>query len=498
MIDILDILAIPTILILMGVLTIPVIKILHTKPRYFRELLIGWFLIGFALCVIAIANLSFKYFNLEPIVPFFNINIAGSQFLVFSSSFLVDALSVYIVVIFIIIGTIAVIYGVLSEKDRGQITERYYAVMLIVLAGLIGAALAGDLLTLFIFWEVSAAGSSFLMLYRKTPRSIHATLKYLVMIVIGSSFIMYGLSIVFSIAGTLNFWEVRNVLIIFNDKTLLLVAFGFIAGGYAIEAAIVPFHLWLPDAYTEAPASSSAFLSGLVDQGSYYVLLRVLIYILTPTVVVNWTTTIAVFAALSMIVGNLRALTEVNIKRLVAYICVADVGYNLVAISSMTPVGVMANLFFFLVGGMATALAFMTVGLLNNMGIETLDDFNGIGRSVPWTSLGLSFGLLSFTGIPPFAGFFAKYLVFTSAIEGDLAWLAVIGVTASVIQAAYIFRLVNRMYGRPSSQQFTVKESRAVLIPIFILGLALIVLGFFPTLALNLIQPVVQELPMIP
>jgi NADH-quinone oxidoreductase subunit N len=168
------------------------------------------------------------------------------------------------------------------------------------------------------------------------------------MIIIASAFIIYGLSVIYALTGTLNFWAVKHALTALADKRLLEIAFVFIAAGYSIEAAIVPFHMWLPDAYTAAPAPSSAFLSALVDQGSYYVLLRVLIYILTPPTVLPWTLLFAVLSALTMVVGNLLALTERDVKRLFAYICIADVGYNLVAITSVTPLGIMGNLYFFL------------------------------------------------------------------------------------------------------------------------------------------------------
>ena len=154
---------------------------------------------------------------------------------------------------------------------------------------------------------------------------------------------------------------------------------------------------------------------------------------------------LAVFSALTMIVGNLLAFTQRDVKRLIAYVCVADVGYNLVAITSVTSLGIMGNLFFFLVGGITTALAFMSIGLLNRMGFKTLDDFSGVGRKVPFTSLALLLSIFSFAGVPPLAGFIAKYLVFTAAIEANLGWLAVIGVLASVVQTAYLLRLVNRM-----------------------------------------------------
>jgi len=319
------------------------------------------------------------------------------------------------------------------------------------------------------------------------------------MIIIASAFIVYGLSIVYGITGTLNFWAVKQALTALQDKHLLVIAFIFIATGYAIEAAVVPFHMWLPDAYTAAPASSSAFLSALIDQGSYYVLLRVLIYILTPSTVLNWTVMLAVFSALTMIVGNLFAFSQRNVKRLIAYVCIADVGYNLVAITSVTPLGIMGNLYFFLIGGTTTALAFMAVGILNRMGFETLDDFSGIGRKAPFTSLALLLSAFSFAGVPPLAGFIAKYLVFTAAIEANLSWLAVIGVLTSIIQTAYLLRLINYMYAKtPQEKEISIKEPKKLLVPIFILSGAIIILGIYPTIILNLIEPVTQQLPFIP
>ena len=365
-------------------------------------------------------------------------------------------------------------------------------------AAVIGAVFSGDLLTLFIFWEAAAAGSSFLMLYKKNRTSLNATLKYIVMIVIASAFIVFGLSLVYGITGTLNFWAVKEALTVLADKTLLILAFIFIAAGYAIEAAIVPFHFWLPDAYSAAPSSTSAFLSAVIDQTSYYVLIRVLIFILVPTEVLDWTLMLAVMAAFTMIVGNLFALIQKNVKMLIGNICVADVGYNLVAITSLTPDGLRGNLYFFLIGGVTTALAFMAVGIINHYGFKTLKDFSGIGRKMPLASLGLLMAALSFAGMPPFGGFIAKYLVFTSAIQANLAWLAVIGVLMSVVQVAYLFRLVNYMYGKKPKDEVRIKEPIKLLIPVFILAGTIIVLGLFPQIVLDLIEPVIRQLPFIP
>jgi len=499
MISILDV-SLPIIsFVLFSLLTIPVTKTIRKRKSKRTALSFGWFSVIFITAIAAVANLAIKYYEQSSLQPFLNITLTNETHTMFSSAFLIDAISIYMAVIFTMVGAVVFLYSIFYIDLSEKLSERYYSVMLIIIGCIIGAAFSGDLLTLFIFWEASAAGSSFLMLYQKTTKSLHATLRYLVMIIIASAFIVYGLSIVYGITGTLNFWAVKQALTALQDKHLLVIAFIFIATGYAIEAAVVPFHMWLPDAYTAAPASSSAFLSALIDQGSYYVLLRVLIYILTPSTVLNWTVMLAVFSALTMIVGNLFALTQRNVKRLIAYVCIADVGYNLVAITSVTPLGIMGNLYFFLIGGATTALAFMAVGILNRMGFETLDDFSGIGRKAPFTSLALLLSAFSFAGVPPLAGFIAKYLVFTAAIEANLSWLAVIGVLTSIIQTAYLLRLINCMYAKtPQEKEISIKEPKKLLVPIFILSGAIIILGIYPTIILNLIEPVTQQLPFIP
>jgi len=498
MIDILEVSLPIIVFVLFSLLTIPVVKAIRKRKNGKTSLFLGWFSIVFVIATIVVANLAVKYYEQPVPQAFLNITLASEQFAIFSSSFLIDAMSVYMAIIFTIVGAVVFLYSIFYVGPKEKTSERYYSIMLIMIGCIIGATFSGDLLTLFIFWEASAAASSFLMFYKKTPESLNATLKYLVMIIIASAFIIYGLSIVYGIAGTLNFWAVKQTLIALENKHLLVVAFIFIAAGYAIEAAVVPFHMWLPDAYTEAPASSSAFLSALIDQGSYYILLRVLIYILTPTFVLNWIPMLAVFSALTMIVGNLLALAQKNVKRLIANVCIADVGYNLVAITSVAPLGIMGNLFFFLTGGITTALAFMTVGILNTMGIESLEDFSGIGRKAPLTSLALLFGAFSFAGVPPLAGFIAKYLVFTAAIEANLGWLAIIGVLTSIIQAAYFLRLINQMYAKTPEKEVKMKEPKKLLIPVFILVGVIIVLGIYPTLVLDLIEPVIQQFPFIP
>jgi proton-translocating NADH-quinone oxidoreductase chain N len=481
-------------LIIGALLTIPIFRVIR-KSKNPQALTIAWFTAVFAVTGAAVANLAISYYSIpSPGILNFGLNGNTNSF---SSAFLIDAISIFMAVIIVGLSAVVVLYTVFSVGNNERPSERYFAIMLMTTAGILGAVLAGDLLTLFIFWEAATAGAAYLMLYKKNAFSINATLKYLIMTIIASAFVILGISIVYGLTGTLNYIGVGTALqTVGANNHLLIIAFIFIAAGYAIEAAIVPFHFWLPDAYTAAPASSASFLSALVDQGSYYILIRVLLYILLPSTI-NWTVMLAVLAAVTMIVGNLFALIQTDVKRLIAYICVADVGYNLVAISSVTALGITSNLYFFLIGGITTALAFMAIGVINSHGFKSLNDMSGLGTKMPFACLALVMASLSFAGVPPFGGFFAKFFVFTAAIQGNLVWLAIIGVITSVLQAAYLFRLIYVFYGKKATNENSIRESKRILVPIFIMAGILIVLGIYPQIALSLIHPVVNQLKTI-
>ncbi len=486
--------------IIAALLTIPIFKAIR-KSSHQTALTLAWVLAIFAIAGITVANLAFTYYSTTNPASI-NLTLDGTSNPAISTSFLIDAIAIYMAIIIVAISAVVIVYTVFFVNSCDRPSDRYLATMLILTGSIIGAVLAGDLLTFFIFWEAATAAAAFLMMFRKNAFSLNATLKYLIMVIIASAFVLVGLSIVYGITGTLNYLAVRDAIgaLTGGSMNLLIIAFVFIAAGYAIEAAIVPFHFWLPDAYTAAPAPSAAFLSALVDQGGYYILIRILLFIILPPSVggvLDWTLMLAVLAALTMVVGNIFALIQNDIKRLVAYICVADVGYNLVAITSATELGLAGNLYFFLIGGLTTALAFMAVGIMNSHGFKTLDDFAGLGKKMPWSSLALIMAGLSFAGVPPLGGFIAKYFVFTAAISVDLTWLAVIGVLTSVLQTAYIFRLVNVMYGKePKDGNIArIKENKYILIPVFILVAAIFILGLFPDIVLQLINPMIPQLP---
>ncbi len=499
MVDIISVLLPVITFVIAALLTIPIFKVIKGSSHK-TALTLSWFIAVFAVAALTIVNLYLSYYSTaNPSAV--NLALNGSASTAISSSFLVDALSVYMAIIVVAISAVVLIYTVFFVNSNERPSDRYFAIMLILTGALLGAVLSGDLLTFFIFWEAATAAAAFLMMYRKNAFSLNATLKYLVMVIIASAFVLFGLSVVYGITGSLNYIAVRDALttVTGENMNLLIIAFVFIAAGYATEAAIVPFHFWLPDAYTAAPAPSAAFLSALVDQGSYYILIRILLYIILPppTGPLDWTLMLAVMAAITMVIGNIYALVQNDVKRLIAYICVADVGYNLVAITSVTTLGLVGNLYFFLIGGLTTALAFMAIGVINNHGFRTLDDFAGLGKKLPLVSLALVLAGLSFAGVPPLGGFMAKYLVFTAAITANLSWLALIGVITSVLQTAYLFRLISVMYSKQPKDPAAIKESKRILIPIFILVAAIFILGLFPNIVFNLVGPAPTQLQAI-
>jgi proton-translocating NADH-quinone oxidoreductase chain N len=491
--NILDVLLPTIVLTICSILTVPLLRFIRKRKLSSQGFMLAWMIFSFSAAAIGVVRLASEYFS----QPQSSIQISSADTILapLSTAFFVDTVSVYMVIAYLIAGSISCIYGILHISSEERLSERYYALLLIVTGTVIAATFSGDLLTLFIFWEATAAGSCFLVAYRKSRESLEAALKYLIMVIIASGFIIYGLSLVYGLTGSLNFWTVRDSLMTTGNTQLLLLAFAFVITGYSIETAIVPFHMWLPDAYTAAPASSSAFLSALVDQGSYYILLRVLLFILTPTAVIDWRLTMAILSALTMTVGNLFALAQQNVKRMISYVCIADIGYNLIAITSITSIGLQGNLFFFFVAAMETALAFMVIGVFNKIGLKTLEDLSGMGKKMPLTSLAFVAAALSFSGVPLFAGFIAKYSVFTSVLQSNVAWLALIGVSNSVLQSAYFLRVIHYLFAKAPKEGIDVKDPKILLIPIYCLVVIIVILGIFPALALNLISSATTMVP---
>src|SRR5208337_2177441 len=231
MVEIIDVLLPIFTLAIAALLTIPVFRLIR-KSNYKTALTLGWFIAVFAIAGATVANLALNYYSV-PSPGIVTLGLSGSTSSIFSSAFLIDAISIYMAIIIVALSAVVVIYTVFSVGSNDRPSERYFAIMLMTTAGILGAVLAGDLLTLFIFWEVATAGAAFLMLFKKNAFSINATLKYLIMVIIASAFVMLGMSIVYGLTGTLNYLAVGSDLTgkALGSNNLLIVAFIFIAAG---------------------------------------------------------------------------------------------------------------------------------------------------------------------------------------------------------------------------------------------------------------------------
>ena len=264
--------------------------------------------------------------------------------------------------------------------------------------------------------------------------------------------------------------------------------------GFAFKVAAVPFQWWTPDVYHGAPTSVTAFMSVGAKAAGFAALLRLLHTAFSPTFTTDWMIILAVLAALTMTVGNLAALAQKDVKRLLAYSSIAHAGYILVGVAAGNRVGMMGVLFYVMAYAFTTVGAFAVVGMLEKR--ETfstrLDDFDGLGRRLPWLAAAMALFMFSLTGIPPLVGFWGKLFLFRAAVEGNMAWLAILGVINSAISAYYYLRVVVQMYMRPpqsENEEDTIPfKAYAVGVAVLVAALGTVAVGVWPGLVMNLVM----------
>ncbi|MEJ2271586.1 MAG: proton-conducting transporter membrane subunit, partial [Candidatus Bathyarchaeota archaeon] len=229
--NIIDILWPTIVFTVCSLLTVPLVRLIKRTKKDPQNFIVAWILLSFSIAAIGVYRIASEYFTQSQ--PVLQISAVDTILAPISTTFLVDTVSVYMVSAYIVVGTITCLYSVLHVNSKESLSERYYALLLIVTGTVIAATFSGDLLTLFIFWESTAAGACFIVAYKKTRESLESALKYLIMVIIASGFTIFGLSLLYSLTGSLNFWTVKEVLLTTSNPQLLLVAFAFIIAGYA-------------------------------------------------------------------------------------------------------------------------------------------------------------------------------------------------------------------------------------------------------------------------
>ncbi|MHC1781541.1 MAG: complex I subunit 5 family protein [Anaerolineaceae bacterium] len=381
--------------------------------------------------------------------------------------------------------------------------EKYYALLLAMTGAMIGLGCASDLFNLWVWFEaMSIASFTLVAFYQNQSASLEAGFKYLVQSAIGSILVVVGIALVFGHTGSLDL-AVLSDQIDLSSPTILAAGALFIIG-FGVKAALVPLHTWLPDAHSQAPSGISAMLSGVVIEAGLIAMLRAL-----GALSINasmWGSLLLGFGALNMLVGNLMAMCQTQVKRLLAFSSLSHVGYILLGFGTalaFNQVDGGAGAFFHLINhGLMKGLAFLAAGsLLYSLNISRghhgpllLEDLNGASRRYPLAALGLSIAVLSLGGLPPLSGFMSKWQIFVAGFQtGNTAVIILVVFAAlnSVLSLAYYAPLVNRLYRNEPCEKVEqgAQTGFTMALPLVLLMLAIVVLGFWPSLVNNLSYP---------
>ena len=357
-------------------------------------------------------------------------------------------------------------------RREGQEAGEFYILILLSSLGMMLMASAGDLIIVFLGLETMSIALYVLTgFFRHRLEAGEASLKYFLMGAFASGFFLYGIALIFGATGSTNLDRIANAVAAGAGRDpMLAIGFGLLLVGFGLKISSVPFHMWAPDAYEGAPTSITAFIATGSKAAAFASLLRVLLTALRGAPL-DWPMLMWGMAAITMTVGNVVALAQQNLKRMLAYSSIAHVGYMLVGVVAGGSLGNGAVLFYLLVYTFTTAGAFGAILLLERDGREAvqLADYGGLATRHPVLAVALSIFLLSLIGIPPTAGFVGKFYLFGAAVKSGYVWLAVIGVLNSAVAAYYYLRLIVFMYMREP------EGAPTVMAPSFSGALALVV-----------------------
>ncbi len=411
--------------------------------------------------------------------------------------FIVDSLSVFMALIFCGLGLMATIFSIrYMEEDSGL--ERYYALLFTLIAGMVGVVFAGDFFNFFIFWETFSISSYVLVSFRVSKwEPIEAGFKYLVMSTFGSLLVLYAMSFLYGLTGTLSFPSIAKAIgSVSVDPVTIYFLLGLMIVGFGIIAAVAPFHTWLPDAHPAAPSPISALLSGIVIKTGVYGIIRVLAFVLHP-ISIDWNIIVivlALFAVFTMTTGNVMALLQRDIKRLLAFSSVAQMGYIILALSvgfiggTIGLYGLTSGLLHVMNHAIMKGLLFLCAGaVIHAAGTRDLTELTGIGHRMPVTAIVLTIGALSISGIPPFNGFISELAILLATINAGMGIFAAIMLANIVIGFAYYLRLLYIMvWQSPKESLNRVREAPiSMLVPMVILMVMCIVIGVWPAPFIN-------------
>jgi NADH-quinone oxidoreductase subunit N len=403
----------------------------------------------------------------------------------YSNLWIVDDYNVFFHVVFLLVAALTILTSLdFLSRERMNHAE-YYALLLFATAGMLMMSGSNELMMVFIGLEVLSIATYVLAGFRRTDlKSNESALKYFLLGSFSSAFFLYGVALIFGATGSTNLIGIAEAMrsadiqisLVYLAAALMLIALCF-------KVAVAPFHIWTPDVYEGAPTPITGFMSVGPKAAGFAVLLRVFMTAF-PGIQDRWLTIIWMIAALTMILGNVIAVTQTNIKRMLAYSSIAHAGYIAVAFASGSQRGISAALFYTLAYTVTNLGAFAIVTILSRSEdkLTNISDYAGLAAKRPGLAALLSLFLLSLAGVPGTAGFAGKFFIFRSAVESGLLWLTVIGVITTVVSFYYYLYVIVQMYMRDPTEDFAdLRIAGSLKLALFITAVGVLYLGILPT-----------------
>jgi NADH-quinone oxidoreductase subunit N len=428
------------------------------------------------------------------IAAFFSIALWGTSLGFFGGRIAVDNYALFFKILILGIAVMIILTTTDYTSKIARFRGEYYALLLTSALGMMVMAAGIELITIYIGLELASISLYALAGFLKDSKSGEAALKYLILGAIASAVLLYGMALVFGFTGQTSLTGIAGVLQskpwdTLSSNPALLVGFVLMAAGFSFKIAAVPFHMWVPDVYEGAPTPITAYLSVASKAAGFAVILRVfyLAFGQPGELSEQWGILFAVLAAITMTLGNIAAIPQANIKRMLGYSSIAQAGYIMVGLAAagMSPANEIfsrGSLLFFLAGYAFTNLAafIAIIAITNKINSDLIQDFTGIGKRAPVLAAALTLSLVSLIGIPPAVGFMGKFYVFSGAVRQGLIWLVVIAVINSVISAYYYLRVVKIMWFNEPASTEKLSSSVALKFALGIASLGILFVGIMP------------------
>ena len=418
--------------------------------------------------------------------------------LILNDSYVLDGFSFFWKALVLIATALTILISIRFLDEGNYRASEYYSLLLLATSGMLFMASGYTLLTIWIGLETMALASYILAGYfKRERRSNEAALKYFILGALSSGILLYGISLLYGATGTVQLADLSERLRDVQGSPLVPLGWLMLAAGLFFKVAAVPFHIWTPDVYVGAPTPVTAYLAVASKAASFAILLRIF-YEGLGSLKVEWQMIVAIVSAVTMIWGNIAALTQENVKRMLAYSSIAHAGYVLMGILAVSQVGLWSVIYYLLAYTFITLGAFGTVILLERREYagETAADYAGLARRSPFLAAMMLLFMIALTGIPPTGGFVGKFYLFAAAVQAGWSWVAMIGVVTSAISLYYYFRIVLNMYLRDSDQTTPAPLRAPALVgAIAFCALATLVLGIIPGPFIDLAKSSMLPLP---